>query len=213
VKNLNKQQLLAVAVILVLTVTAAAYRWAASAGPPREAVQVKKSEPGVKKEQPKIYVHVTGAVARPGLYPLPRGSRVNDAVRAAGPTGKAYLDYLNLAEILTDGQKITVPSKEEIEQISRMETVKSNNGSPGQAGTLAGANLSATAAVPGGGRVNLNLANLIQLDGLPGIGPALAQRILEYRQQNGGFRSVQELKKVTGIGEKKFEKLKDLVSI
>src|SRR5919109_2199395 len=133
-----------------------------------------------------IYVHVGGAVRRPGLYRLEDGARVDDAIRAAGGVLEdANLDALNLAAKVKDGDKILVPSKN------------------GQGETQAAAGDSGAAAARGG-LVNLNTATVADLDTLPGIGPALAQRIISYREQHGGFRKLEDLLDVPGIGPAKF---------
>ncbi|MBC7247844.1 MAG: helix-hairpin-helix domain-containing protein [Actinobacteria bacterium] len=137
-----------------------------------------------------LTVHVAGAVARPGVVRLQEGARVLDAVEGAGgPLPEADLDALNLAQPVQDGQKISVPRKGE------------NGGSTqGEGGKSSG-------------KVNINTADADELEKLPGIGPTLAERIVSYRENNGGFRSVEDLKKVSGIGEKKFAELRDLVEI
>ena len=124
-----------------------------------------------------VVVDVVGAVRRPGVYRLPEGARVQDAVRRARPTGRANLQGLNLAERLADGEQVVVPG-------------------PGTA-TAATA-----AAAPGSPQapVHLNSASLEQLETLDGIGPSLAQRIIDYRTQHGGFRSLDELDQVSGFG-------------
>lgn len=133
-----------------------------------------------------IYVHVAGAVREPGLYRLEEGQRVDDAVRAAGGAlDDADLDAVNLAAKLGDGDKVVVP------------TVGGDGGGEGEAG----------------GKVNLNTADAAALETLPGIGPALAERILAYREEHGGFRAVEDLLKVSGIGPRKFEALADLVAV
>jgi competence protein ComEA len=138
-----------------------------------------------------FYVHIAGAVNRPGLYRLPPGARVDDAIRAAGgPTADADLNALNLATKVKDGDKVLVPKRGE-----------SSGGREGGGGAAQSQT------------VNLNTATADQLDALPGIGPALAQRIVTYREQHGGFRTVDELQKVPGIGPSKFAQLKDLVSV
>lgn len=158
------------------------------------------SSPGPKQPQETgrlIFVHVGGAVARPGLYRLRDGSRVDDAVRAAGGTLEdADLDSLNLAAKVRDGDKVLVPSK----------------GGAGEAKTAGGPSAGGSAPAQGN-RVNLNTATAADLDALPGIGPALAERILAYRQQHGGFRKVEQLLDVAGIGPKTFEELRDLVTV
>ena len=140
-----------------------------------------------------FYVHIAGAVNRPGLYRLPPGSRVDDAIRAAGgATADADLNALNLATKVKDGDKVLVPKRGE-----------SSGGGGGEGAAASGQSQT----------VNLNTATADQLDALPGIGPALAQRIVTYREQHGGFRTVDELQKVPGIGPSKFAQLKDLVSV
>ncbi|HOV78832.1 MAG TPA: ComEA family DNA-binding protein [Bacillota bacterium] len=146
-------------------------------------------------------VHVAGAVARPGVYQIPEGSRVIDAVNMAGPAEDAALDTLKLASPVIDGQTITVPSKSDAGPGAALGVVL-NKGRPGTAETL-----------PAGGLVNINTADVSQLDTLPGIGPALAQRIIQYREANGPFRTPEDLKNVSGIGDKNYERLKDSITV
>jgi competence protein ComEA len=145
---------------------------------------------------PDVVVHVTGAVRRPGLVELPGGSRVNDAVSAAGGgTGKADLGSVNLARVLVDGEQIVVLRK-------------------GAAGVSSGvADAGPAAAVASGQPVDLNSATLEQLDGLPGVGPVLAQRIIDWRTKHGRFSSVDELTDVSGIGERTLADLRPLVRV
>ena len=145
-----------------------------------------------------VYVHVGGAVHRPGLYEVSDGSRVFDAVQAAGgATEDADLDSLNLASKVKDGDKILVPARVE----PGADPPPGGAGPPGAGGASAG------------GLVNLNSATLEQLDALPGVGPSTAQKIIDYRTQHGGFRSVDELMEVPGIGPAKFAELKDKVTV
>jgi competence protein ComEA len=134
----------------------------------------------------RAYVHVAGAVRRPGLYRLRRSARVAAALRrAGGPARRADLAAVNLAAVVEDGQQIVVPAK----------------GAAGAADGTGG----------GGGRasrVSLGSATVEQLDGLDGIGPTLAKRIVDYRQSHGGFRSVDDLRGVQGIGDKRLAALK-----
>ena len=139
-----------------------------------------------------VVVHVVGQVLRPGLYTLPDRSRVNDAIeKAGGSKPKAALELVNLAAPVADGQQIVVPSRREATQAAA-------GGSVG--------------AVPGG-KVHLNSATLEQLDTLPGIGPVTAQKILDYREEHGAFRSVDELDAVPGIGPATLADVRDLVDL
>ena len=136
-----------------------------------------------------LVIDVVGAVRRPGLYHLRHGARVADAVaRAGGVTRKAQLDAVNLAAPVADGEQVVVPVR--------------GAATPGAA---AGGGAAA-------GPVHLSTATLEQLDGLPGIGPVTAQKILSYRQQHGAFGSVAELDAVPGIGPARLEQLKGLVA-
>jgi competence protein ComEA len=141
----------------------------------------------------KLVVHVVGQVFKPGLYSLPEGSRVDDAIsRAGGPNPKAALAAINLAAPVADGQQIVVPSTREVQHALAE-------------GPLAGGVL--------GGHVHLNSATLEQLDELPGIGPVTSQKILDYRTEHGAFGSVDELDAVPGIGPATLAELRDLVDL
>jgi competence protein ComEA len=152
--------------------------------PPIETVSAAEASPTVVA----LVVHVAGEVASPGLYELPAGSRVRDAIEAAGGAREgADLDALNLAALISDGEKVYVARK----------------GEPATA---------PDASTPPG-KVNLNSATLSQLESLPGVGPVIAQRILDYRQRKGRFTSVRQLLEVEGIGEKKYASMKDQVTV
>ena len=138
-----------------------------------------------------VVVAVSGKVRRPGLVRLPAGARVADAVEAAGGAQPgADLTSLNLARRVVDGELIPVG----------IAPPPATVATPGQG--------------PGApaGKVNLNTATLQELDSLPGVGPVLAQRILDHRESSGGFRSVGDLRNVDGIGASRYEDLKDLVT-
>ena len=154
-----------------------------AADPPSAAAPVRvRAGPSVR---PRVIVDVTGAVRRPGLYRLPEGSRVADALESAGgPTRKAFLEAVNLAAPLADGQQVLVPRK-----------------------TATGSAVPATSTGP----VSLSAATLEQLDTLPGVGPVTAQKILDYQAAHGPFRSVEELDAVPGIGPATIEELRELV--
>jgi len=173
-------------------------------------------------ENKMLYVHVVGAVQNPGVYQLPAGARLFNALELASPSPEADLALLNLAAPLADGQQIYVPRQGENlagragvsgSSASRGGTASAGAGSAAAAagGSLFAAGLG---SANGSGLVNLNTASEKELDEkLPGIGPALAKRIVEYREQHGGFRSPEELKNVSGIGEKRYEQIKDLVTV
>jgi competence protein ComEA len=147
-----------------------------------------------------LVVHVAGAVRRPGVYRIPAGSRADAAVRMAGgfsPRGDGA--GVNLAAPLQDGQQIVVPK--------RGAVAGAPVGGSAASSTAGGA---AAGAAPGA-PISLSSATAEQLDTLDGIGPTLAQRIVQYRDTHGGFRSVQELRQVEGIGDKRFEALKAAV--
>jgi competence protein ComEA len=140
-----------------------------------------------------VYVHVAGAVRRPGLFRVPAGSRVAAALaRAGGPGPKADLTLVNLAARVQDGQQVIVPAA---------------GAAPPAGAAGAGGTGTAGAALPGV-KPSLATATVEQLEELDGIGPTLAERIVEYRQAHGGFRSVGELREVEGIGDKRFESLR-----
>ena len=139
---------------------------------------------------PRMFVHVVGAVRRPGLFRLKEGARVADAVeRAGGPTRRADLSAVNLAAPLADGQQVIVPRR-----------------MPG------GSSAAAVGASVPGAKVSLATATLEQLDELPGIGPVTAQKIVDWRTAHGPFRSVDDLDDVPGIGPARIEQLRDLVT-
>jgi competence protein ComEA len=156
-----------------------------------------------------IYVHVAGAVRRPGLMRLPPGSRVAVALdRAGGPTRRADLTAVNLAARLQDGQQIVVPDGRATAGAGAAAPLGGAGSAapPGGAGGAPGGAYGAP-----GGKVHLSTATVEQLDGVDGIGPTLAQRIIEYRDSHGGFRSLAELAQVEGIGEKRLATLREAV--
>ena len=136
-----------------------------------------------------LVVHVSGAVVNPGLYQLPHGSRILDAIQAAGGLlPEADEEALNLAALLKDGQRVLVPTHAQAQA-----TTSSNSAS--------------------GALIDINSASQEALESLPGIGPVLAQRIDEYRESNGPFATIEDLLKVEGVGADTFEKLKELVTV
>jgi competence protein ComEA len=208
---------LGVGVLLVALVAVAAgvvwYRMGAAGGdtgaaraprgpaPTRVADRLPASSPGVRSTTTRVpaahrsaalVVHVAGAVRTPGVLELPAGARVVDAVEGAGGAlSDADLDRLNLAAKLLDGQRVLVPKV----------GAASADAPPG------------SGADPGTSLIDLNNATAAQLEQLPGIGPALAAAIIAERDRRGGFRSVNELREVRGIGERRFADIRDLVMV
>ncbi|MDQ1203690.1 ComEA family DNA-binding protein [Microbacterium sp. SORGH_AS_0862] len=173
--------------LLVLAVTVVVGVLRSAAVPPPVPV----ATPTAAADVSEVYVHVSGAVAAPGLYVLASGSRVADAISAAGGFGEnADTAAVNLARPLSDGEQLVV--------------LEVGQAPPAGAGGGESA---------GGGPINLNTAGVEQLDELPRIGPAIAQRIVDWREQNGPFTSVDDLLGVAGIGEKMLSGLRDLVTV
>ncbi|MCE5329043.1 helix-hairpin-helix domain-containing protein [bacterium] len=150
-----------------------------------------------EKTVKKIKVYICGEINNEGVYELSEGTRIVDLIAIAGGIKKdAYLISLNLAEILTDSQKVYIPSNKEI----------SNSGN----GILTSGNQDNNSGTK---IININFAARDDLELLPGIGPELAQRIIDYRNTRGPFKKKEDLKNVTGIGDKKFNALKDFISV
>lgn len=148
----------------------------------------------------KIVVYITGAVESPGLLSLSLDARLDDALREARPSLNADLEVLNPAQRLKDGQKIIVPYKVEhsSEELTVEELSTINPNPTAQSGQI---------------RININTAGASQLNNIPGIGPVLAQRIVDYRQQNGYFSSTEDIQNVSGIGPKTYENMASHITV
>jgi competence protein ComEA len=190
--SLSRRRLLAAALVLVAgLVLLVRHHGAAGAGAAAPSVApVRRARPTAVRQ---VVVDVVGAVEKPGLYRLREGSRIADAVAlAGGATGEAQLAAVNLAAPLADGEQVVVPAR----------------------GAAVAAAVGASSAAPGASPtapLDLNTATAEQLDALPGVGPATAQKILDYRQAHGPFHSVDELDAVPGIGPGRIAQLKGLV--
>ena len=189
---LDRRRALVTAVVLVLALAVGGrflLRPKTAAVPP----PVRVAAPSRAAPAAKLFVYVVGAVRRPGLYQLPDGSRIADALaRAGGSTQKAQLELVNLAARVADGEQIVVPRR---------------GAAAGPVPAGAGGSGAATA-----GPVHLNTATLEQLDSLPGVGPVTAQKILDFRQQHGSFRSVDDLDAVPGIGPARLAQLREVAA-
>ena len=191
--TISRGQAFAYALVLLVVLTLAG-RAALGAGSKEPAGLTQSVALDVDEEPPReLIVHVAGAVTRPGLYRLPDGSRIDDAIaEAGGPKPRAALELVNLAAPVADGQQVVVPLR----------------GVEGAVADPAGGSIPLPA-----GKVHLNSATLDQLDELPGVGPVTAQQILDYRSANGAFRSIDELDAVPGIGPARLAQLRPLVDL
>lgn len=157
---------------------------------------------GMSAADDSVVVDVTGEVRRPGVIRLPKGARVTDALKAAGGVRSGTdTSALNQARLVADGEQIVVGAQS--------APAAGGGSEAGKAGAGVGAAQDGAAGT--GARVSLNAATADQLETLPGVGPVLAQRILDYRTEHGGFRAVEELRDVGGIGQRRFADLRPLV--
>lgn len=169
----------------------AALVWVVSRNPSGEAVTLRP----VPTEKP-IIVHISGAVPRPGVYALPDGARVQDIISAAGGfLAEADKELINLARVLEDGEKLEIPYAEGFSPV--LPTPVQSIIIPGDDEDL----------------ININTASSFELETLPGIGPAIAQRIIEYREANGPFLAIEDIVNVSGIGPGTYERIRDLITV
>ena len=182
----------------------------------QESNQTNETE---KETEETIVVHISGAVNIEGIVELEAGSRIANAIeKAGGVKENADMTDINLAYPLEDGMKIHIPTKEETEANKNNENmidesyVTSSSGgvsSKEDTNSTQGSSKSTTSNE----KVNINTATQEELDTLPGIGPSIASKIIDYREQNGKFNSIEEIKEVSGIGDAKYEKIKDSITI
>lgn len=180
----------------------------------------------------KIYIYVTGEVNVPGVVILNQGSRIADAINAAGgTTAKANVTKVNLVYVLEDGMKVNIPNDNDLKNNPDFEYITLNSGDGGRddysggassnsySSNDSGSNVSNSSTSSSSGSekkysmVNINTATQTELETLPGIGPSLALKIINYRKENGRFSSIEEIKNVSGIGESKFESLKRYIKV
>ena len=163
------------------------------------------------KEENVIIVHVSGAVNQPGIVELSENSRIADAIeRAGGLKDEACIDEINLAYMIEDGIKIHIPTIEEQKKKDEDgdKTENSNLYITGESKTTEKNNNQKKT-----GKININSATQEELETLPGIGPTIALKIINYRKENGKFKSIEDIKEVSGIGESKFNSIKDMISV
>ncbi|MDD2553924.1 MAG: ComEA family DNA-binding protein [Desulfotomaculaceae bacterium] len=204
--QIEKRQQLILLILVGIILFGGGYRLAqVQKGP---AVEPALERPAPEQASVKNFsVHVIGAVTNPGVYRLPADQRIVDAVSLAGPLAEADLDALKLAAKIVDGQDIYVPFQGE------QSGPAPAGGQPAAPDRAGGGVFSAGAGAGTAGLLNINTADQAQLDTLPGIGSALAQRIIQYRETNGPFQAIEDLKDVSGIGDKNFENMKDRITV
>lgn len=155
------------------------------------------------EEEELIVVHIAGAVNKEGIIRIKEGARIADIIESAGGlTQEADITNINLAYIVEDGQKIKIPNKQEVqeEKISEEETGKESL-------------IENNETIEVNTKININKAEQTELEQLPGVGPSTAIKIIEYRKENGKFQSIEEIKNVPGIGESKFNTMKEFITI
>lgn len=192
----------------------------------RTEASVEEKAQQVPAESSILYVHVCGAVKAPGVYELPAGSRVYEAVQAAGGFSEdAEQSYVNQAQMLTDGVKLVIPTVEEAAEHGKSETdaaagdqkeTAAQIGIIGQEDAAKGAATGQADAGDGNqtvGRININTATKQELCTIPGVGETRAAAIISYRESHGGFAKPEDIMKVNGIKEGMYEKIKDSISV
>ena len=165
-----------------------------------------------KEESQKIVIHITGQVKNEGIYELEENSRIADCIeKAGGLTNEADIKEINLAYILEDGMKIYIPKiNEKYENIDNTDTYISNENSDID---NSNENTNSSKSTVKTTKININTASQTELETLPGIGKSTALKIISYRKENGKFNNIEDIKKVNGIGDSKFSKIKDLIKI
>ena len=169
-----------------------------------EEILVKTDDKQENKNE-KIMVHITGAVKNEGVVKLSENSRITDAIEASGGlTDDADMSKINLAYVLEDGIKIRIPSKNDVEEVLNEQVTEDEQ----FVESIPESNTKSEK-----GMVNINKATQTELETLPGIGPSIALKIINYREENGKFSEIEDLKNVNGIGDSKFENIKNYISV
>lgn len=177
---------------------------------------VEDFENEVINDNEKIYIYITGEVNNPGIVVLPIGSRIVDAIDCAGGiTQKADIMKVNLVYMLQDGMKVNIPSSIELKNNPNFEYMTMSSGDEKNDSNIKNATTVDTKSESAFkvSNVNINTATQTELETLPGIGPSLALKIINYRKENGKFKSIEELKSVNGIGENKYEEIKKYIYV
>ena len=161
-------------------------------------------------EKTKIYVYVTGEVKVRGVVILDEGSRISDAIEASGGiTENADISKINLVYVLSDGMKVTIPNKNQVEEDTKFNYVITEAGE--NETTEISKQKNSLTSKPNA-KININTASQTELETLPGVGPSIALSIINYRKENGKFNNIEDVQNVSGIGESKFNKIKEYIT-
>ena len=227
-KKLNLKQKKIIAIILIILVIIAYYylylknsteeisNQDLEVNNTQESNQTNETE---KETEETIVVHISGAVNIEGIVELEAGSRIANAIeKVGGVKENADMTDINLAYPLEDGMKIHIPTKEETEANKNNENMIDESYVTSSSGGVSSkedtnSTQGSSKLTTSNEKVNINTATQEELDTLPGIGPSIASKIIDYREQNGKFNSIEEIKEVSGIGDAKYEKIKDSITI
>lgn len=170
------------------------------------------------EEETEIIIYITGEVNKPGVYALPEGSRIVDAIEQAEDlTEEAYTEEINLAYVLEDGMKIVIPSKSKIQNKIETQEIQETEEKNSYITTESGITIEETEKTQNktenNQKVNINTATQEELETLTGIGPSTASKIIQYRKEKGNFKSIEEIKNVSGVGDSKFENIKENITV
>lgn len=189
----TKMKIVIVAISIIIVATIGIYIFKQTQENEKNYYETEENMETKEKNINQITIHITGEVNNPGIVMLDEGARIVDALEAAGgETQNADINKLNLAYVLDDGEKLYIPGKNEEEK----EYITRGNG-----------NQTKTA------KVNINTAQIEELSTLPGIGEATANKIIEYRKENGKFEKIEDIKNVAGIGDSKFQNIKEMLKV
>lgn len=203
---MDKQKIIKIAIAVVIVILAIVYYFSTKEENSYDDIlvnnvvienKVEEEKQESEKESSFIKVYVAGEVNSPGVIELEEGSRIEDAIQGAGGVkAEANLKNINLAYEVSDGEKIYIPNlSEESEEENMLEPNTSNSSTNAK------------------GKVNINKATATELTSVPGIGASTAQKIITYREENGKFQTIEDVKKVSGIGDSKFESMKDFIAV
>lgn len=241
IKSLSKKQKIVIIIVTTIILAGVGYFAYATETEKQNETNLEIAETEEKQEdekenkEEKIIVHLSGAVEKEGIIELDENSRIADAIeKAGGIKENACIDEINLAYKLEDGMKIYIPTKEECKKQTTLNGTETNTGKTNSGGALSNGGTSSTSTTNNGGttinggtsitgtssnnttkqgKVNINTASQTELETLPGIGPSTALKIVNYRKEKGKFKKIEDIKEVSGIGDSKYNKIKDLITI